>query len=611
MHSSITFFSSTPSPPIVYEFVIDEFLNVNIKKIYEVKSDDVLRYIGNDKIWANEKYVAFLLYDYRSLRQVIRIYYRGETNFGVGHSNIVLNEFSMDLSTMKFMEFNDNDMIYLRNIQKWKIYKLNDIEFIIDTYSNQSSIFPYLFNQYEIKLYCYHEFLYSRHLEEVILIFNITFTDHTDMNIYFIGNSKNETLEHSYGDQNFAVNLNKYYMGPNMILGYELVSSIPYGPNITLPKIVNIYDEKTVSIKLISNFHCSYVLPSRLFSSFNPYAILSLQWVYNNYIEGYVFSDRGGEVTLKQKKEYLSSYFIDCYTTNSLRYFKNKKILVVISQENNPENPNYIAHVFDIQEENIFWIDKYPINTNKLKLRSQRSVIHLDSTNWIILVSESEKDLLFVSENPKTNSYYLHSEVKIMYAYSVFGNQLCVSHYNETSVSIYKVYKYEDEQQKWTISIEFILKQEFPEVYSWFDIDVNGLGLIFTDPNTIYVYQVYTIFEMEFIRVINFFEYTKSFKFQTNNDEHDIVYSRKDSMLYIVMQNTTDTAERVLFIFELKAISHNSLKSIIHLDRNNFNGYVYLAIDSVDSKTEIFIYVYNQINYFQIIKFEKENYLRK
>ena len=170
----------------------------------------------------------------------------------------------------------------------------------------------------------------------------------------------------------------------------------------------------------------------------------------------------------------------------------------------------------------------------------------MDSTNWIILVSESEKDLLFVSENPKTNSYYLHSEVKIMYAYSVFGNQLCVSHYNETSVSIYKVYKYEDEQQKWTISIEFILKQEFPEVYSWFDIDVNGLGLIFTDPNTIYVYQVYTIFEMEFIRVINFFEYTKSFKFQTNNDEHDIVYSRKDSMLYIVMQNTTDTAERVL-----------------------------------------------------------------
>ena len=152
MHSSITFFSSTPSPPVVYEFVIDQYLNINTKKIYEVKSDDVLRYIGDDKIWVNEKYVAFLLYDYRSLRQVVRVFYRDETNFGIGHSNIVLNEFNSEVSTMKFLEFRNNDAIYLRNAQKWKVYKLNEIEFILDTNTKDSTIIPYLYNSYEIRI---------------------------------------------------------------------------------------------------------------------------------------------------------------------------------------------------------------------------------------------------------------------------------------------------------------------------------------------------------------------------------------------------------------------------------------------------------------------------
>ena len=86
------------------------------------------------------------------LRQVARIYYRDETNFGVGHSNIVLNGFSLDISTMKFLEFKNNDAIYLRNAQKWKVYQLNEIEFMIDTYTNDSAIYPYLFNSYEIRI---------------------------------------------------------------------------------------------------------------------------------------------------------------------------------------------------------------------------------------------------------------------------------------------------------------------------------------------------------------------------------------------------------------------------------------------------------------------------
>ena len=38
------FFSSTPSPPVVYEFVIDEYLNINTKKIYDLKDEDIYNF---------------------------------------------------------------------------------------------------------------------------------------------------------------------------------------------------------------------------------------------------------------------------------------------------------------------------------------------------------------------------------------------------------------------------------------------------------------------------------------------------------------------------------------------------------------------------------------
>ena len=38
--SKVSFFSSSSSPPVVYEFMIDEYLNINTKKIYDIKNID-------------------------------------------------------------------------------------------------------------------------------------------------------------------------------------------------------------------------------------------------------------------------------------------------------------------------------------------------------------------------------------------------------------------------------------------------------------------------------------------------------------------------------------------------------------------------------------------
>ena len=41
--------------------------------------------------------------------------------------------------------------------------------------------------------------------------FNITFTDPTDLNIYFIKQSESQHLQYSYGNMEFKFNISDYY----------------------------------------------------------------------------------------------------------------------------------------------------------------------------------------------------------------------------------------------------------------------------------------------------------------------------------------------------------------------------------------------------------------
>ena len=243
----------------------------------------------------------------------------------------------------------------------------------------------------------------------------------------------------------------------------------------------------------------------------------------------------GQNVKYEEQKEYLTSHFIDYYiTADSIKYFNNKRILVILSKE----KEGYFSHIFEIQNEKIFWIDKMIVDTYNKNLREAKPIVPLAKTGWVILIEETEKELFFEPEDPKKMPYVLHSDFKVMYAYTAFGNQLYVSHYNDTKVSIYKVYRYENEEQKSTISVEFIRKHDFERVYTWFDVDVDVYGLVLAfipKSNNIYLYQIKTIFEMKFVRIINFYVFLTNYKFLTNKNEHDIVYARKASYLYIVM----------------------------------------------------------------------------
>jgi hypothetical protein len=64
---TFNFFTSTHSPPVVYEFQIDRNTNVNIKRVYKHLDPGAQEVVGQDMISTNEKFLAFLVYDYKVL----------------------------------------------------------------------------------------------------------------------------------------------------------------------------------------------------------------------------------------------------------------------------------------------------------------------------------------------------------------------------------------------------------------------------------------------------------------------------------------------------------------------------------------------------------------
>ena len=198
---------------------------------------------------------------------------------------------------------------------------------------------------------------------------------------------------------------------------------------------------------------------------------------------------------------------------------------------------------------------------------------------------------------------------RVMHVYPVFEDQLYISHYNDTEVSVYKIYNYQEDSSRINISIEFIRIQNFNESYCGFDIDNQGKILVFSKPNIILVYQIKTINVMSYLRQLNFFNYMTEFTFTTNDYENGIVYNFYDNFLYIIMVNMTDTTDKALFIFDYTTNSHNSLKTVFKLNRKYYKDRISISIELSDIGSTIYSYLFFEGKEFQLIKFESDNVL--
>jgi hypothetical protein len=78
-------------------------MNVVIQRVYVSMNYESSRYIGNDAIAINENFIALLIYDYKTRSQAVRIFYRRGSNYGIGHTDIQLNRFEGEISSIVFM----------------------------------------------------------------------------------------------------------------------------------------------------------------------------------------------------------------------------------------------------------------------------------------------------------------------------------------------------------------------------------------------------------------------------------------------------------------------------------------------------------------------------
>ena len=101
------FFITHSIPAYVMEYSINEHMNVHFVREYRVSSSTEQRFVGQDVVSANEKYIAHLLYDLEELIEIVRIYYRGESNFAYGHTDIQLIDFKVAGSSIHFLAYSD------------------------------------------------------------------------------------------------------------------------------------------------------------------------------------------------------------------------------------------------------------------------------------------------------------------------------------------------------------------------------------------------------------------------------------------------------------------------------------------------------------------------
>ena len=131
-------------------------------------------------------------------------------------------------------------------------------------------------------------------------------------------------------------------------------------------------------------------------------------------IEHIIFREIDQSIISVQRIEYPNSQFIDGFVTHSSqKYGKYDNVFVVLSYEKSDISKNYTVHIFDIDMDKIYWIDKFTIKTLNSKLRKYNPLIPIFSTNVMMLVDESEKVLYVVSENPKFKNYELNTAKKL------------------------------------------------------------------------------------------------------------------------------------------------------------------------------------------------------
>ncbi|CAI2383900.1 unnamed protein product [Moneuplotes crassus] len=604
-NTDFKFFTSIASPPVIYEFLIDESANVNVNKVF---SDNIRdnRYKDCELISVNAKYIAQLLYDRKLLKQVIRVYDRNETNFSVGHIHIPLNGYRYDISGIQFLSYLESNKIFVRNPEKWEIYDILDPELIIDTFHE----FDYKEQNFTIKINAKSplESSWGKTLDVcVVCVGSNTMTSYMTLANPIIN------ISYAYGDPSFKFPISDYFIGPDLRFKIELVNVSDGNMNITLPIV---QDPSSAFPKIIDtkfNQSCS----EGIFSQYKDLKkdkapMISYYCIHSTYIEHQSFKVEDMSDFPVSRMTYRHSNFIAYYHDISSR--QNR--LILLSKDQYSKHYEYSLNFFDIKDGLLVWMKKINLGLKNVQLR-QRNTIKKVKSNYIAVFSKFKgigsyrlkSEIYFINEHDQTYNFKLEfkkKEVrdifmyKEMYVYFTFSN--------DTEVSVYKVYQTNDEKKSESMSTQHECTISVHDKYRLAHIGKDGISIFFSGLNKIDIYSLKNPCNFQFERTLPFsrssrychssskseegqYSSCNSVFFHLTKDTYEPVYERNGKFLFVVVTDSYFDFLKYLLIFDIKTNSHDSLVTQISLGLSLGKYELDLYTERIVSSSLVAIYV--------------------
>jgi hypothetical protein len=599
-------FLTKANPASVYEISINEHFNVRIDRIYTVPEKDIPKFIGQDILSMNEKYIAHLLIDLEDMLEVVRIYNRNETNFAYGHSDIKLNKFLTPIASITFLDSNNIYNLFVRNAFFGNLYKINDIELVVNT--RDSNFEDWVNKTYVVNITAYNS---ENSEHKVSSKFRLTFAHNRNMDSYYIGDQSKYIYGHSYGDPSFSEIVSDYYLGPDLKFNLSLKEIVGWeGYTIHLPNITTT-SEASFPQKLHQETDCKSSFFNRFLNRTSQIENIAFYCIHEHSIEKHIFD------TVRQEEINWSSNVYPRYKFFDFAVVLRSKTttsfddeLIIVSEEILRQNTEYFMHFFDVRADLVTWRNKVRIQLpNRYSLRQKDPLIDFDQGSYLVFIDSRETTLFFISrEGVKEAEKFISRPVQNL---DVFKDLLFVTHFNYNKIPVYKVSRFTDTGGKVFLQVDLLSSFIFKHNIHDFDTKNSKDALVFSQDNIIELWEIVSPYKIDYIRMLPFFKYFDTMKFYISEGENKVVFARYDRFLYVIMVGKSDPKLKKLFCFNMLKVSHDALYSVIQIDRDLADKSNGLLVESSTFESTIYIYLFYGGSIYQLIKFEPENLLKK
>lgn len=599
-------FVTHATPASVYEISVNEHFNPNIVRVYKVPNGYSRKFIGEDVLSVTKKYIAHLMFDLEDAIEVVRIYYRNESNFAYGHSDLRLTKFLRPVTSIHFLDMSDSESLFVKNAYIGNLYHVNDVEFVIDTKNNKKKYQSYINQTFIINITAFN---LENQYQQVNSSFRLTFAGKYDMNSYFVGSSDTYYFGHGYGDPSFSKVVSDLYYGPDLKFDLALKSNSEYHKSLLLP---NITSTKTMFnvMKLHSGSNCTSNFFNRFLNETTQVENIAFYCIHEHMIEQHIFDTELSQEIEGNKYHFPRYKFIDFFVVLSEDNTGTvNDTLIMLSDEPTGRIKNYYLHYFDVRSNVITWSKKILLNIQNYELRSFDPLIEYDRGTYLVFIDKYETTLFFVCSTGEEKAR-LTVDTRVQ-SVDFYGDLLFLTYYDAKRISVYKVSRYTDEYKTEYLTVEYLNDFQFDNKIIEYDTLNTDKALVFSKDNLLELFEIVTPYRIDYIKKLPFFKYADKMRFYIKEHDGKVAFTRFERFLYVILVNKSDIRDKKLFCFNMKKTVHDSLYSVIPLDRELTHLSNNLFIEGNMFDAAIYIYLFYGGQTYQLIKFEPENLLKQ